>query len=313
MNEFIKFKNSIILVTGGFGFIGKSFIKKIVKFPKFIFLIDNLSYSILDKSITEYKNVKFIKGDIRNKDILNSISKIDYIYHFGAPSSVVLFNKNPKECIDVTIRGLLNILNFAKEKKVKKLIYPSSGSVYGVKDKPANEKIIAPTPINIYGKTKLACEFIARTFEQFFPIVGLRIFAGFGPEENHKKEIASVITLFIKKMIKNESPVIFGDGNQTRDFVWIDDIVDTMIKVTFNNFNGVLNVGSGTSLSFNQIIKIINFALEKNIKPKYIKKPLNYLENTKADTALMKKILERNPTDPIKKIKLLAKLLKGNC
>lgn len=303
-----KFKDKKILVTGGFGFIGKSFIKKICNYCKSIFILDNLKNSFIDEEIIKFKNIKFFNFDIRNKKKFKNIPDVDYVYHLAAPSSIILFNKNKEESVDITIKGFLNIINFSIKRKIKKLIFPSSGSVYGANDFPYSENILSPTPINIYGKTKLACEYLMRIYDNDLDYVSMRIFAGFGPEENHKGEIASVVTLFLNKILKNESPVIWGDGSQTRDFIWIDDIVDAMINVTFNDFKGILNVGSGVSISFNEVIDLINKALNKNIKPIYVKKPVNYLESTKSNITLLKKILGRKPNDPRKKIIEYAKM-----
>jgi len=303
-----KFKNTKILITGGFGFIGKSLIKKIASYVKQIFIIDNLSFSKLDESILKIKNVLFIKGDVRDKKVYKKISSVDFVYHLGAPSSIVLFNENPKECIDITINGFLRVLEFSLENKVKKFIFPSSGSVYGASDYPFNEKIENPHPINIYGKTKLATEFIAKIYKDKIPMIGLRIFAGFGPEENHKDNFASIPTLFLNDVVKNNRPIIYGDGRQKRDFVWIDDIIDALIYVSFNDLTGVLNVGSGISISFNEVLKLINKALHKRIKPKYIDKPINYLENTRSNIALFKKVIGRKPADPRIKVYEYARL-----
>lgn len=301
-----------ILVTGGLGFIGKSLIKKIFKYAQYIFILDNLSWSKIDKDIIKLKNIKFIKGDVRDKKIFYKIAKVDYVYHLAAPSSIILFNKNWQECVDITLNGFLNVINYSIKNKIKKIILPSSGSVYGAIDSPFNEKITNPHPVNIYGKTKLVCEYMTKIYEDKMDFVVLRIFAGFGPEENHKGEIASVITLFLKKIIQNESPIIYGNGMQKRDFVWIDDILDAMVNVTFSNFKGILNIGSGISISFNEVVNLINKTLKKNIKPKYIEKPVNYLENTQSNINLLRKILGRKPYNPRKKIIEYAQSIKLN-
>lgn len=298
-----------ILVIGGFGFIGKSFIKRYFQFYKNIFILDNLQFSELDHEILKIKNIFFIKGDVRDKKIFTKIPNVDYILHLGSPSSIILFNKNPNECIDITINGFINILNYAKEKRIAKLIYPSSGSVYGADDYPFDESVVSPKPINIYGKTKLACEFIARIYDKYFPIVGLRIFAGFGAEENHKKDFASVISIFINKALTNKEIEIFGDGFQTRDFIYIDDIVEPIHRLFGLHFAGIINIGSGFSVSFNEVINLIKKYF-KNLKVKYIPTPNNYLLHTKADINLYKKLFNKTPQDPKDKIIELITILR---
>ena len=300
-----------LLVTGGFGFIGKSFIKRYFKFYKNIFILDNLQFSKIDNELLNIKNTFFFKGDIRDRKIFAKIPNVNYILHLASPSSIILFNKNPNECIDITINGFIKVLNFAKEKKIEKLIYPSSGSVYGKNDHPFNESIVFPQPINIYGKTKLACEYIARIYSEYFPIIGLRIFAGFGPEEDHKKDFASVIYIFIKKAFNNKVIEIFGDGNQTRDFVYIDDITEAINKLFELNFVGILNIGSGRSIVFKEIISLIKNYF-KNLEVKYISKPTNYLIHTNADITLYKKLFKKVPHDPKNGIIELIKILRSN-
>lgn len=301
MSQYIKsnFKNQTILITGGLGFIGKSLAKAFVDNGVSVCVLDNKQYGDIS-GITN--KVKFIYGDVRSSHVWNSLPKCDYIYHLAAPSSIILFNKNAEECIDITITGLKNCFEWAKKNNINKVIFPSSGSIFTELSSACNENTL-PKPVNSYGKTKLTCEYIAKIYDSV-PSTALRIFAGYGPQENHKGDIASVITLFYKEMLLKNNPIVFGDGNQTRDFVYIDDIVETMVRVAHLNNVSLLNVGSGSSTSFNKVIEYLNESMKTNIKPKYIKKPINYLENTKCDNTLMRKIIQRDPINVLNGIKL---------
>jgi len=258
-----------------------------------VFVVDNFSTGDI-KNIVGYAD-EIMNKNCGDEDFVEKFKEkeIDYIFHFGAPSSVILFNKNPTKRVQETLFGFTNIMELARALGVKKVVYPSSGSVYGNIPIPQSEDM-TPKPANLYGVCKLACEKKAKLYDDV-PSVGLRIFAGYGPLEDHKGEIASVVTLFLKAILRDERPVIYGDGNQRRDFVYIDDVVDAILRAAENNVAGVLNVGSGENYSFNEATDLITNLLGKNIMPLYISKPDNYLENTLADTKEMNEHLEINP------------------
>jgi UDP-glucose 4-epimerase len=181
-------------VTGGAGFIGSAVAKRLADESAKIVVLDD--FSVGRKENITFQCDIFI-GNIADDSWLGKIRDVDYILHFGAPSSVVLFNKSPSKCLKDTIVGTANVFEYAKRFGVRKIVYPSSSSVYGNTPLPQSET--TPTlPTNLYGVAKLTCEHVARLYLDAVPSVGLRIFAGYGPGEAHKGEIASVITLFIK-------------------------------------------------------------------------------------------------------------------
>jgi nucleoside-diphosphate-sugar epimerase len=288
----LKLSTKKFLITGGAGFIGTEIAKKLYNENSQIVILD-------DFSTGRFENIKprseVVKGNVSDLDLFRTIHDVDFVLHFGAPSSVVLFNRNPEKCITETIIGTRNIFEYSKNTGVKKVVFPSSSSVYGNTSLPQSENT-STTPTNLYGIAKLACENIARLYSDVVPSVGLRIFAGYGPGETHKGEIASVITMFMKSIAANSRPIIFGDGTQSRDFVYIDDIVEAALKSIENNFAGVVNVGSGESHTFNEIANLINYLLGKNIVPQYVEKPNQYFEHTLADVTKMKNVLEVSPT-----------------
>jgi len=286
-----------VLLTGGAGFIGSHLLKKLTDLGADIIVVD-------DFSIGSKNNIKFFKGEILMLDVSDSkfvhvMEKydFDFIFHFGSPSSVILFNKDPECAFRKTVSGFLNIMELAVKKQVKKIVWPSSGSVYGTAPPPQSENIDVK-PVNLYGIAKFTCEKIAEYYRaKGIKSTGLRIFAGYGPLEDHKGEIASPITIFLKAIIEGRSPIVFGDGTQSRDFVYIDDIIEAIIKAAEKETPPIINVGSGKSYSFNDVIKLINETLNKNVKPSYIRKPSDYLEKTQADITLMRNLLGVNPMD----------------
>ena len=296
-------KDKKILITGIHGFLGTYLAKKLQSNNEVIGI--NLPHT--NSSLS---NIKIIEGDISNSETLQNINtEIDFIFHFGSPTSVVQFKKDPIKCFNSTINGMKNILEYAKTNSIKKLIYPSSASVYANNSQPHNENIV-PKPSNQYGVAKIECEKLANEYIDHVNSIGLRIFAAYGPGEEKKQNLSSVINLFLNDVSKNEIPVIFGDGTQTRDFIYIDDVITAILNSAEVPQQGIINVGSGNSTSFNQIIEKIGIQTGKKISPQYVKKELSYVENLQADTQLMKSILNINPISIDSGITKFAKYLK---
>ena len=301
----ILIKNKKILITGIYGFLGTHLAERL----QFDNEIIGINQSNQNKDF-ELPDIKIIEGDISNKNTLESINTdIDLIFHFGSPTSVVLFKKDPIKYFDNTINGMKNILEFAKINSIKKLIYPSSGSVYANNSLPHDENVI-PKPSNKYGIAKVECENLAKKYVDEVNSIGLRIFAAYGPGEEKKQNLSSVINLFLDDVSKNNVPVIFGDGKQTRDFIYIEDVITGILNSAELSQQGIINVGSGISTSFNQIIEKISVQTGKEINPQYVKKELSYIDNLQADTKLMKSILKINPTSIDSGIKKFAQYLK---
>jgi len=282
-------KNKRILITGINGFLGTNLAKKLQNDNEII----GINQPNKSKNINHV--IPVIEGDIANKKIFEQIKgEIDIIFHFGSPTSIVLFKQNPEKYSNNTIQGMKNILNFSKNNSIEKLIYPSSGSVYGNNSPPHSENII-PSPSNQYGEAKIQCERLAEEYSDDLDSTGLRIFAVYGPGEEIKQNLSSVVNLFLQDVKRKESPIIFGDGTQTRDFIYVDDAISAIVNSSEIKNHRIINVGSGVSTSFNQIIESINTQFNLKIIPKYIKKEFAYIENLQADTELMKSLLKINP------------------
>jgi len=186
---------------------------------------------------------------------------VDYVFLFGSPSSDHWFHYALGYSLQETIGNFISAAEYCRENNIK-LIYPSSGTIYE-----------GTTP---YAKCKRILDIITTMYGEH--ILGLRIFAGYGIGEAHKREYASIIYKFAKAMKRGERPVIWGDGTQTRDFIYIDDIINAIIK--YKDVEGFLDVGTGISTSFNTIVKIINEKLGTHIEPLYKEKPDFYVEHT---------------------------------
>lgn len=305
-----NYKNKNCIVTGGAGFIGQSLVKKLLDAGSTVFVIDSFIFGARKDEVD--KRAKIITGDVRDSDIFGKLPKIKYHYffHFAAPSSTVLFNENHVECVDITIRGFLNAIHFATLNNTR-FIYPSTGSLYAGIDPPHHEKaLLKYTSLNAYAKSKALLEKLADVYQPKIDALGLRILAGYGPGEAHKGNIASVLYSFCRDMINGKSPVIWGDGSQRRDFIFIEDIASIALVLATNCHEPVVNVGTGKDISFNEIVDLVNKYLNKNIKPVYIEKPQLYLEKTLADTSLLTKYYKGKFTPINKGVEEVIKSLK---
>lgn len=197
----------------------------------------------------------------RFETIPNKNSNI--IYAFGLPSSVILFNKNVDYCFRETIDTFLELAGLCKENNIY-LVYPSSATV--------NNKN------NSYSRCKACLEEIHYGYG--LNALGLRIAAAYGPGEGHKGEYSSVIYQWCKQMKNGIRPVIWGDGTQTRDFIYIDDVIDNIMELVEKRATGIYEIGTGINTSFNEIIKTINKVLGTNIEPIYQDKPSDYIQDT---------------------------------
>lgn len=273
-----------ILVTGSDGFIGSHLVKKLYKFEEILDLV------CVDKAPKRSLSWKL---DVADEDFLYHLRdhNFDLIYHFGGPCSILQFKKDPFYCLDNSLGGFRNILRLAKICDAR-LIYPSSGNVYGSGEKYHSETD-KHSPVNLYGLCKAWCENMAQ--DSSIDSVCLRIFCGYGPGEEMKGSLASVLYQFLSMMMRGESPVIWGDGSQMRDFIYIDDIIKGILaSSTFAN-GPVINIASGFSYSYTYVISLINKILGADITPTFVDKPRDYVEKTFANNDLMKNVLKVEP------------------
>jgi len=196
---------------------------------------------------------------------------LDYLFLFGSPSSNIVFDQNIDYCFEETVNSFLNAVQFCRDNHIK-LIYPSSATVYNKN--------------TTYARCKAVLEEIHQAYGG--DILGLRIFAGYGPGEAHKGDYASIVYKFCKEMKQGKRPVIWGDGTQTRDFIYIDDIIDNILDA--KDEKGILDIGTGKNISFNEIVAAINRELNTNIEPVYIEKPTRYVNETPCKNSLPCKV-----------------------
>lgn len=293
------------LVTGGAGFIGSHIALYLLKHgAKKVRVLDNMVNGF-DKNLSilsAYPGFEFIQGDIRSYETcLLACEGIDYISHQAALGSVPRSIKEPVYFNEVNVNGFVNMLNAAVEKKVKSFVYASSSSVYG--DEPSLPKIENKigSCLSPYAATKKTNELYAQVFADIYGIkvMGFRYFNIFGPRQDPDGPYAAVIPLFVKGII-NQTPVyINGDGEQTRDFTYVDNAVQINIKGMLSEneeaFNKVYNVAIGESCSVNFLYNACAQQLNSDWKPVYREPRAGDIRNSLADISLASKLLNYEP------------------
>jgi len=296
-----------ILITGGAGFIGSHLTEKLSKNNEVV-VLDNLDsyYDVKIKKenikIVESKSAKFILGDVTNYNFMKRIIKennIEIIFHEAARPGVRYSIKDPLLPNKVNVIGTLNILKLSLDSDVKKVINASSSSVYGKTEYLPFDENHPNKPVSPYGVSKLAAEHYCRVFYEVYGLktISLRYFTVYGPRM--RPDLA--IPIFTKSILNNESPVIFGDGEQTRDFTYIDDVVDANLKlVKTNRANGeILNIGSGRRVTINYMIDNLKNLLNSNIKSKYTESIKGDARHTLANIDKAKELIGYDPQTSI--------------
>ncbi len=285
-------KNKNILITGGLGFIGSHISNELLKDNKVI-IIDNLSTgNINNLNDPEHENLKIIEEDIRNVNFDDLTSGIDYIFHLAAMASVPLSVDKPVECSEINVNATIKLLDSAVKNDVKKIILSSSSSVYGQnRNMPLKESEV-PMPTSPYAASKASCELYLKSFYDSYGLnyTSLRYFNVFGPGQNKNSQYASVIPNFIGSILEGTQPEIYGDGEQTRDFVYVKDVVRANINACESDFNGIVNVASGKRMSVNQLYEIIRKTLKSDIEAKYLPERKGDIKHSLADVSNLEMI-----------------------
>ncbi len=262
------------LVTGGAGFIGSNICRKLVQEGCFVRVVDNLLTGKKKNLDGVLDKIEFIEADMGDINVARAAMKdIDVVLHQGAVPSVPRSVADPatthRHCVDATFTLLLA----AKENKVKRFVYAASSSAYG--DTPTLPKIESmPTnPLSPYAAAKLFGEYYCSVFSKVYGLetIALRYFNVFGPYQDPTSQYAAAIPAFVTKILKNESPTVYGDGEQTRDFTYIDNVIHAnLLAARAKSVNGqVVNIACGQRISVNQIIGLINQILGRNVPIQY--------------------------------------------
>ena len=264
-----------VLITGVAGFIGSNLANRLIKEGYEVLGIDTLEYGIKEQIP---RGVKFFKRDIRSTNIYPLFKDVDYVFHLAAKNCLMDCQRDPVETSDINITGTMNVFEAARRACVKKIVYAETAALYeGVDKFPSIENKIKPQ--GFYAISKLANHYFAKAYKKFFGLesVGLRYFNVYGPQQDYRRSIPPVMSAFIIKLLSAKAPIIYGDGEQKRDFIYVDDINDFhMLSIKTDQVNGrVFNLGSGKNYSVLEIYQIISNLLKVKIKPNF-KEALDY-------------------------------------
>lgn len=295
-----------VLVTGGAGFVGRHVTDFLVTKGYKVTIFDNFSNSNFVASLAD-KDVKIVKGDITDfQKISEAVKDQDVVIHLAAKISVEESIKDPSETFRINVEGTKNVLDACKNHQVKKLIVASSAAVYG--DSQLGVKLNESSkvnPISPYGESKAVMEQEIRKFTSNYNIdcVILRFFNIFGPGQS--SEYAGVITKFINRIVENKPLQIYGDGMQTRDFVAIQDVVDSVHNAILYGKNGTYNIASGKSITINELAEFMISLSGKNLKIEHVAPKKGDIRHSQADITLAKKELRYSPKLGLDEIKNL--------
>ena len=305
------------LITGGAGFIGSNLVEYLLSWGAgHVKVLDNFSTGKIEniKQFLQNKNFELIEGDIRNEKICDTACKsIDYIFHQAALGSVPRSIKDPITTNSVNISGFLNMLNAAKNNQIKRFIYAASSSTYGDSKKLPKVEDVIGNPLSPYAITKYVNELYAENFSRLYGIetIGLRYFNVFGQRQDPKGAYAAVIPKFISLLINHESPKINGNGSHSRDFTYIDNVIQMNILslLTSNQkaINQIYNVGVGNQNSLLDLLKFLKKYLSAydskilKIKEKYGPERPGDVLHSLASISKAKDLLGYNPSHPLEK------------
>jgi nucleoside-diphosphate-sugar epimerase len=251
-----------VLVTGGAGFIGSNLAEELIRQGARVTIIDNFTTGFRENLDEISGDFHFIEGDINNDaDILRAIDGVEIIFHQAALPSVPRSVDNPAETHHVCVNGTLNLLVKAKNTGVRRFIYAASSSAYGNQPTLPKVETMRPDPLSPYAVAKLAGEFYCRAFNIVYGLetLSLRYFNVFGPRQDPASMYSGVVSRFIDSLMTGKTPIIYGDGKQSRDFTYIANVVDANIKAaqTSEGLGETMNVANGDRITLNELLNVL--------------------------------------------------------
>ena len=298
-------KNKKVAVTGGLGFIGSHLVSKLNEDNDVVIVDNQTSGNIKNIEGLDFTKIDTDFSDITKAKLEMIFEDVDYVFHMAAVTSVLQSVNDPLRSNEVNIAGTLKVLEAAKRCEVKKLILSSSSAVYGETETvPISEKIRI-NPLSPYAVTKATGELYCRVYSEIynFSTISLRYFNVFGPKQDPKSQYAAVIPIFIDKLLNNENPVIYGDGEQTRDFVSVKQVVEANLLAAESNETGSYNIGLGKSTSINQLFEMIKDIMEKDISPIYEDERAGEIKHSVASISKAKSIGYTPKNDFVEELK----------
>jgi UDP-N-acetylglucosamine/UDP-N-acetyl-alpha-D-glucosaminouronate 4-epimerase len=291
---------STYLVTGGAGFIGSNIIAELVKRGEPVRALDNLATGHIENLAPVREKIQWHEADIRNlESIRPDFEGVDYVIHLAAIPSVPRSVADPLTSNSANIDGTLNVLLAARDVGVKRVVFSASSSAYG--DHPALPRLESqePRPLSPYALTKLTGEYYCKIFTSVYGLetVSLRYFNIFGPHQSPDSPYSGVLSLFISAYMNSKTPSIFGDGEQSRDFTYVENAVDATLRAcTAPDASGqVINLGTGERHTLNETIKILDRIFGRQVTPRYDAPRAGDVRHSHADISLARKLLGYEP------------------
>jgi len=288
------------LVTGGAGFIGSNIVDELVRRGHKVVVLDDFSGGKEDNLASVRGKVEIAHGTICDlEDLQRACAGADYVVHLGARTSVPRSVKDPLETNRVNVDGTLNVLVAARDARVGRVVFAASSSAYGETPTLPKRETMPPAPISPYGVSKLVGEMYAQVFGRVYGLenVCLRYFNVFGPRQDPTSQYSGVLSRFMLAILDGAQPVVFGDGEQSRDFTYVDNVVDATLRACeAPGASGmVFNVGTASRITLNQTLKLLEKITAKPIHAKYDPPRPGDILHSQADIELARKVLGYQP------------------
>lgn len=263
-----------MLVTGGAGFIGSHLVAGLVERGHQVKVLDNLSSGKLENLSDVIAEVEFIKGDLRDESHLEQVLEgVETVFHQAAFVSVPGSIEDPAACFEVNSSGTGQLLETARKKGVNRLVLASSSAVYGDQDRMPLKETMPGTPLSPYAASKRVSEIYGELYTNIYDleVVSLRYFNVFGPRQSAQSDYAAVIPIFIRKLLSGERPIIYGDGEQSRDFIFVEDVVRAnILAAQRENLNQhIFNICSGKEYSLHDLLSVLEELIPNSSPPVY--------------------------------------------
>ncbi|MBS3763962.1 MAG: SDR family oxidoreductase [Planctomycetes bacterium] len=278
----------LFAVTGGAGFIGSHIVDRFLEEKKHVRVIDNFATGRPENLREAERHIEFFKGDICDGKLLKeAFAEVEIVFHQAALASVQRSVENPVATNRTNVEGTVQVLEAARKCGVKRVVYASSSSVYGDKPTLPKREDMSPSPRSPYAISKLAAEQHCTIYPEIYGLetVALRYFNVFGPRQNPKSQYAAVIPIFISALLSGEQPVVFGDGEQSRDFTFVENVVEANLRaaVAPAASGGVYNVGCGERFSLNSLLEMLSNIMDVEVNPQYESERSGDVRHSEAD------------------------------
>ncbi|KAF0191333.1 MAG: hypothetical protein FD165_1929 [Gammaproteobacteria bacterium] len=292
-------ERGIALVTGGAGFIGSHLVERLLMDGWKVRVLDNLSTGKLE-NLPSHGSLEFIHGDVGDYDtVVRASESVAWIFHQAAIASVPRTIDDPIGSHHTNYLGTLNVLEAAKYNCVSRVVFAASAAAYGDMSTPPLNEDMPANPLSPYAIDKLSSEYCCKVYFQLFGLeaVGLRYFNVFGPRQDPSSPYSGVISIFVDTLLRKEIPVIFGDGEQTRDFVYISDVIEANIKAAESRQapGTVLNIGTGTGVTLNRLLRMLGEIMNTPVNANYKGSREGDIRDSWANITRAKEVLDWRP------------------